>query len=423
MGAISIWHWLVVILIVAALFWDWRWTYDWYPIRRFLRKSKFQRWKVPTFASRFASAAAIQEVSRNLDTYHLQWAVHLSDHTVRAKSAIRAELERRGASSDLDRSWLPNGEHVTAPAKQLAITDVQKYIRRAQERSVYIRILRTVAVAWLPLVPLLIIAFPGGRAVTHPGSSVLTGVIDAGFVLLVVLGMFWVVVTLRSRALSLRFSLLRPFGHGQLSKPLRKLVPNEIGPYGVAYTLADKSYERRFLSVIGDRVVGNLAFAGAFTIDALFRPSRRIESVYNERTFLNLARKLTRVLRPNNLSFYSGGQALSVKANDELWKLVVYLLVSSNDVLIIDLSQVGSGLAWELELLERTGRLNQCLLIAQEGYEKDARSSLPRYSRDGSKVHVYAVNGRFLDRPEFQNEFHERIRIALRTRKNMPRTA
>jgi len=416
MGTMSIWHWLVFILVILALFWDWRWIYDWYPIGRFVRRTKFRRWKIPKFSSRFSSTAEMRELAGKLDDYHLQWAINLSDHTARAKRVIDEELRRRGLASSLGEHWLPRKEHVTAPEKPPTILDAQQYIGRANERQFLIKVLRAVAIAALPLIPLVVVAYPGGRKLTDPNSPILAGAINAGLILMVLLLALYVVQTLRSRPLRLRITLLRPFGRGSISSPLRKLVPNEISHFGPVYTLADKTYERRFISVVVERFFSNLAFVGAFTVGALLRPSQRIESIYNERTLLNLARKLPRIIGPNNLSFYSAGQALSIKSSNDLWRLAVYVLVSSNDILVMDLSIIGEGSAWELEILQRTGKLDNCIFLAQQEYEQAAHSRVANYADCIFKIHTYDRNGRLVNRTEFIIELKKRIALALQFR-------
>jgi hypothetical protein len=55
MGSFSIWHWFLFSLVALFLLgFDWRMTYDWYLINRFVGQVGFHRKRIWCFASRLA---------------------------------------------------------------------------------------------------------------------------------------------------------------------------------------------------------------------------------------------------------------------------------------------------------------------------------------------------------------------------------
>src|SRR5262249_52243220 len=150
------------------------------------------------------------------------------------------------------------------------------------------------------------------------------------------------------------------------------------------------------------------------------RPSRLLMSVRNERTFLNLARVLPRVIGPSFKTFLVGDQALRIKATDDWWQLVVDMLMHSVDLIIMDVSDIGQGSTWEILQLSRRGLEHNCMFICQEGYDHRGLNPLrqldPDFDRE--RFYIYAADGRFKNRSGFDAEMNTLLDQALQRRQN-----
>jgi hypothetical protein len=391
-GSISIWHWLVVLGAIYVIFFDWRWIYDWYFIRRFVKRSHFQRRSVKIFKSRFASAKAIVKRAKELSIEQLLWALKLEEHSAKAKKLIALELKERGVTSVEAANWLPEANTITAMSYASIPDSVDAYRKLVARRKTLFRIFHGLAVPLIILLPVIVLQrIYESKPVDVPVEiSILA---NAAFVIFFMMFCLSVVASISGRRRSLRILLLRPFGDKKMTAALRQLVVNSLGPLAVTYTLSDKNYQPSIWLTFFERV----ADIARFALGALLKPSRRIARVRNERTFINLARAVPRVIRPGYRAFLIGDQAFNIKATEGSWKLVVDMLLHSLDIIIMDVSRVSKGSAWEISQLRTRQFLSRCIFVVQAGYESDGLAILWEHipNFDAKQLLVYDAKGNF----------------------------
>jgi hypothetical protein len=118
-----------------------------------------------------------------------------------------------------------------------------------------------------------------------------------------------------------------------------------------------------------------ITFFAMYMLAPLFRNSPRIAGVKNERTFQRLRRALMRQMRPSLRSFLSGGEAFNIRSADEWWQDCIAMLMHSCEIVVVDLSMVKEGTAWELNELHQRALLTRCIFVAGEFARRQSRSS------------------------------------------------
>ena len=73
------------------------------------------------------------------------------------------------------------------------------------------------------------------------------------------------------------------------------------------------------------------------------------------RDFRNLARRLRERTGLNFEMIWTSKEIVLVRTSDLWWKRVISLLITSADVIVIDLSNVTQGTEWELARLNSLG--------------------------------------------------------------------
>ena len=79
---------------------------------------------------------------------------------------------------------------------------------------------------------------------------------------------------------------------------------------------------------------------------------------------------------PSYRSLLTGGQAFNIRTSDLWWKRCIDLLAHSADVIVMDVSKVGTGSTWEIELLGQRNLLDRTIFIVQNKYESHGHKSL-----------------------------------------------
>jgi hypothetical protein len=218
-----------------------------------------------------------------------------------------------------------------------------------------------------------------------------------------------------TRKRGLRVLLLRPFGRRRLSKPLQTLTLSNIGSFGTVYTLSDRNYRPSILLKVIDRFIG----LGIIVTGPIFGRSYRVASIKSERSYINLARKLAKWRMRSLLGILVGDQAFNIKSSDEWWRAVIDLLVHSTEILIMDISQIGPGSAWEIGHMTRRGLLTDCLFIAQEGLADEGIVKLANIAPETQvRVWAYRSTGEFVDAAGFDRAIEQRIILALANNSN-----
>lgn len=395
--------------------------YNGYLIGRFVKRSNFRRWVERTFRSPFASKAAIADRAQGLDTEHLFWGLKLSDHTAKSRNLIVAELHRRGVSDVQISNWMPQAAQITSISCAAVPSSTAKCRRIERQRRKCFSVYRLLA---FPLFILIVMSTctttsdqmlwvePFGREPGH--APLIPGAEDIAVVLVYLMILVSSVAVFTERQRSLRLLLLRPFGRPKLTRALRKVVINQLGPIATTYTLSDRDYRPGFFLMIFDRSTDLWRTA----VGALYRPSRLLMNVRNERTFLNLARVLPHVIGPSFKTFVVGDQALRIKATNDWWQLVIDMLMHSVDLIVMDISDIGWGSSWEILQLSRRGLERNCIFICQEGYDQRGLNALRQLDSDfdPERFYIYTAEGRFKNISAFDSKMDALCDRALRQR-------
>jgi hypothetical protein len=198
--------------------------------------------------------------------------------------------------------------------------------------------------------------------------------------------------------------LLRPFGERRMTSALKRFVRRNVGRSGNVLTLSDRNYKPNiFISLLWrlplegvDTLI--LLFTGPF-----FGSTKRIASVKRERKFRKLERHLLRKYSPSFWSFMGGNQAFNIRTSDPWWKMCIHMLMHSCEIIVIDLSKVKEGTAWELNQLHDKGILGKCMFVVGEQNVRDVEPVLQRYFPGDTRptVYVYSDKGTLTDEPAF----------------------
>jgi hypothetical protein len=385
--------------------------FDWYRTNRFLRQMGRRRKRARCFASRFVFRTTMARKAHGMDIDELHWAFRLSDHRRKAKQVIEDEMRSRRITKDEIDSWAPPERDLIVPLSKPVAIPFPTYLQNMEWRRRSFAVIRYVSIAFLILSPVMILDVfilaknpPIGIAVIAVISLVLWALITA---LLLLLWILTPVVAYYTRSHYPRILLLRPFGQRRLSIGLRRVIVRQFGIFGNVFTLSDHNYRpNRIINVIQ-----GLVNFSAIVLGPVFRSSTRGARVKNERTFLKFARFLHRRFLPNYQSFMVGEQACNIKTTNQWWKLCIDLMMNSSELIIMDVSHVGTGSAWEIGSLDRRGFLRGCIFMAQEGYETVGIEKLSQILGAGRapKIFVYRPNGEFLEPDELKAEIHRRL--------------
>jgi hypothetical protein len=213
-----------------------------------------------------------------------------------------------------------------------------------------------------------------------------------------------------------RILLLRPFGEKKMTSTLRRFVRKNIGPVGYAFTLSDRNYKPSFVDSKVFRILsGAFETLIQFAVGAIFANSHRIAAINNDKTFFRLCRALTQKFNLSYWSFITGGQAFNIRTTDPFWQLCIQMLMHSCDVVIVDLSRVKAGTAWEINELHKRDLRARCMFVVSEDNKAEIGEVLAQhFSRHAPPpVYVYRRNGQLFDKPQFDAELKHRIELAL----------
>ncbi len=136
----------------------------------------------------------------------------------------------------------------------------------------------------------------------------------------------------------------------------------------------------------------------------------------NERSFFILAYFLVTRWKGSLRSLISGGQAFNIRTTDAWWKRCIDLLMNSCDVVVMDISRVSTGSAWEMDQLNLRNLARQTIFIAQEEYADEAHRSLQKIlgASAAERLFVFNSEGQFTDDTAFQKTFDNEWKSALK---------
>ena len=232
---------------------------------------------------------------------------------------------------------------------------------------------------------------------------------------LAIAGFFLVanITTWRDRTRALRVLLLRPFGEEKMTSAIKQVVLKHLGPQGLVFTLEDRNYKPHWIIAI----IGGALGAYYYVIGPLIRPALRIATVKSERRYAKLALSLTDLWMPSFRSFVNGGQAFNIRCTNDWWQTTIDLLMNSSEIIVMDVSRVSKGSAWEIDRLEARGLLPKCIFIVQSGHEGDGMEGVTRLLPAAlvPTLFTYEESGEFVDRAAFANAVKAHMQSALAT--------
>jgi hypothetical protein len=96
-------------------------------------------------------------------------------------------------------------------------------------------------------------------------------------------------------------------------------------------------------------------------------------------------------------------QAFTIRSVYPWWQSVIDMLMHSSDFVVMDVSRVSGGSAWEIHHLEGDVLVNKCIFIVQEAHEGDGAASIahlfPAHAQP--KIFVYNEKGVFKEQAQF----------------------
>jgi hypothetical protein len=289
---------------------------------------------------------------------------------------------------DFDR---PDG--AATPGPDTGESALRTFRASARTRSALSRLVRAVAIA---LVVGLLIAFLGGAAILVADEKTNVGVVG---VVMYLLSTQVVAVIAAVLALPLivgwrhpaTILLLRPFNRPDHSRPLRGLVRREVAGYGHVYSLADLSIKVRWYITI-PVLLGQLGFM-----------SFRLRRLRGASDVGRLVERQRHIRRRNVNWVVARSKVFAVRCVDEVWRQAVGELVRRSDAVLMDVTEVTDNMIWEIEVLIRQNRLEDCLFLALRGTEHHAAAAVSTLIRRSATVLAFDHVGRLVTPREFRS--------------------
>lgn len=351
-----------------------------------VERAGLRRFAVAAFSWPFTPQNLMAERAARLDNEALVAAFHLPDHTSRAKAIVSAELSTRGLSQQTDPDWLPMPNRATLPPAVRMNIEPERYGRYMRNRKRLQQVVRWTSIVGIVSVVGLLVLIPIAQFI-----NLIAGILG--------------------RKRTARVLLLRPFGRAQMTSALKRVVRRHLGLLGHTYTLSDQNYRPNFILEILNRVFGWIMYV----LGPLLRPSLRVTSVKDERTFLMLSDFLLRKVSPSCLGLLCSDQAFNIRTTDAWWKRCIDLLMRSSDLIVMDISRVSTGSAWEVVELAKRGLLAKCVFIAQAGQSEDGLASIRQLLPPDAqpRVHMFDSEGKFAESTELDRLLQDRIFTAV----------
>jgi hypothetical protein len=117
------------------------------------------------------------------------------------------------------------------------------------------------------------------------------------------------------------------------------------------------------------------------------------------------------------MSFVIGNQAFSLRSTDAWWQSVMDMLMNSSEIIVMDVSHVGKGSAWEIHAIERWGLLGKCIFVVEEHGQQEGKIAieelLPRALQP--ELLIYDQKGVFGDQAKLRSVLEGAVACALTT--------
>ncbi len=209
-----------------------------------------------------------------------------------------------------------------------------------------------------------------------------------------------------------RVLLLRRFNDKTVDAAIAKLSRGSLKPYGHVLTLADRFFKRSWLALafswfsfnpflLAWRLI-NIPIGIAIRIFDRSRAGPIM--IYSARDFRNFIKRLTDRYGLNLEVARTRRNAVMVRTSDAWWQQVVLLLMHASDVIVVDVTEVAAGTAWELETMLHERVEERVVFIARADEEADARASLAAHGFPNAHLLTYTQNGHPTDRRAFHAE-------------------
>ncbi len=208
-----------------------------------------------------------------------------------------------------------------------------------------------------------------------------------------------------------RVLLLRKFNMRAASEPLERMLAQELRPYGHIASLSDKHIKRDAFGWLGEAILSLsnplaaiwfvLGMPVRFVWRLFDRSAMGPAVVLNARDYRNLAKRLRDRIGLNAQVALVSKEAFLVRTSDAWWRMVVRLLMESSDAIVVDLSQVTEGTAWELDVIAEEGAAARCVFVSLWGKLGDAEAALQERGI-AAPVFYYAPDGEMQRRPRFR---------------------
>ena len=345
-----------------------------------------------------APAPASGVVKRLADSV-LEAAAENPDHSQVGRAAAAAELRARGLSP---RPW------------RLGVPGFVRAADLARGERLFFgwgRAVRTWSgmLVYIPLVGVLLAATIVEATKTNliVMSDDLYGVLGASVLIPL---LTWLIASAFRRKPA-RVLLLRKFNVRALAGPLERMMAAELRPYGHIASLSDKHIRHDRFGWLSTAMLSfsNPLAAIWFVIGApvrliwrWFDRSRMGPAlVLNARDYRNLARRLRDRIGLNLQVAFSERESFLIRTSDAWWRLVVRLLIDSADVIVVDLSQVSEGTAWELDAIRSENAGARCVFTALADKDEAAARALASWGFANPR-HLYAPDGHMRDRASFR---------------------
>lgn len=384
-------------------------------------------------------------------------AANLPDHSSAGRAAAAAELKQRNASATAPPA--PSVPSFFGPEQLPRASDIV-FGAGARMRSIVAALSVSgfaIAVGLLVwnyfgaqqlhaqalsagISPSVLATFDGNPAVTDVPPELATfseahAIVFRTHLALIACGVWlfsWVLLKLAEwfRAYPVRVLLLRKFNERRLGVFYKRLLREELQPLGHVVALADKHVRRTMGSWLAHQFyVATSSFGGAIWVALTFpvvlvlrlfdRTRWGPAFVTTARDFRLLARRLYDRMELN-VEASSVARAYLIRTSDAWWKLVADVLLRSADVIVLDLSNVTQGTAWEIETIGRLNLWSRVTCIAHADSVASATNLSDMFSANGAtpfpNIFAYNSEGSITDRAAFREHLINALRASVQTR-------
>ncbi len=230
---------------------------------------------------------------------------------------------------------------------------------------------------------------------------------------------YTILIGLRQRPA--RVLLLRRFNDRSVDRAIARLSRRSLKPYGHVFTLADRYFKRSWLALAFSwfslnpfLLVWRIINIPVGLVIRVFDRSRAGPiMIWSARDFRHFVKRLTDRYGLNLEVARTRRNAVMVRTSDAWWQHVVLLLMHASDVIVVDVTEVAAGTAWELETMLHEDVEERIVFIARADQEADARASLIAHGFPNAPLFTYKQNGRPSDNKSFKQEIIAAMRRKL----------